>query len=169
MGQFEKAAWLTAGQKIDRNLSLWAHLKLTEQIANVKKEKKKMQWDGALLIQDRPVKLLCGSVGIYCTCLLEQSWTAGNVVAESSFQSGEEREETWVINNMSSVLLLQWSVAFHTWSSQGFPCKFLDHCWREETAFYTNSKLFVTSPWIGNWKGNFSVGGDCISNGKTCW
>lgn len=106
---------------------------------------------------------------IYCTCLLKQSWTAANVVAGSSFQSGEEREESWVINNMSSVLLLQWSSHFTLDLHSGFPCKFLDHCWCEEAAFWTNSKLFVTLPWTGNWKGNFSVRSDLISNGKTSW
>lgn len=119
VAQFKKAAWLTAGQTPDISPSSWAYLKLTEQRVNAKKKKKNaIRWcfiDPGLSCKIT-VQFCC--FRIYCTCLLKQSWTAAKVVAGSPFQSGEEREESRVINNTSSVLLLQWSVAFHTWSSQ---------------------------------------------------
>lgn len=143
MAQFKKAAWLTAGQKPDINPSSWAYLKLTEQRVNAKKNVIRWCFIDPGLSCTITVQFCC--FRIYCTCLLKQSWTAANVVAGSSFQSGEERGESWVINNMSSVLLLQWSVAFHTWSSQWLSLQ----VFRSLLMWRSFLKLSILSPYLG--------------------
>lgn len=126
---------------------------------------------GVLLIQDCPVKLLCSSVASESTVPAywsshgqQRMWWQDPLF---NLEKKEKKAEWSITCQVCCVYndLSHFTLDLHS----GFPCKFLDHCWCEEMAFKTNSKLFVTLPCTGNWKGNFSVRSDHISNGKTSW